>query len=120
MAIVVGPDATQAGGDGPGDLLAALVDVGEQPAALVADAAADHDHPGGEVLGLEDPGDAGRGDDDLGPAGVVGPVRDAGVHDGHRRVRGGALLGQQQGKRPSEGGAAARGCTPRVPATGTS
>ena len=39
-----GADAADPRGDRAGDLLAALVDVGQQLAALVADAAADHDH----------------------------------------------------------------------------
>ena len=43
MAIVVGPDAADPGRDPAGDLLAGLVDVGQQRAALVPDAGAHHD-----------------------------------------------------------------------------
>ena len=43
MAIVVGPTPPTRGVMAAGDLFAALVDVGQQLAALVADPAADHD-----------------------------------------------------------------------------
>ena len=46
IAMVVGPDPADARRDPAGDLLARLVDVGQERAALVADARADHDAAG--------------------------------------------------------------------------
>ncbi len=83
-----------------------LVHVGEQAAALVTDAGADHRGPRLDVFRLDDAGDAGGGDQDLGALRVPRPVLDPGVHDGDRGVRGRALLGQQHRERPAERGAA--------------
>ena len=107
MAMVVGPTPPTRGVIAPATSSQRLVDVGEQASALVAHAAADHDRAGRDVLGLEDAGHAGGGDDDAGAARVLGPVGHAGVHDGDRGVGGRALLREQQRERATERGAAA-------------
>src|SRR5204863_4172873 len=61
-----GPDATHPGRDPAGDLLAGLVDVGEQLAALVLHAGADDHATGLDVLGLDHARHAGGGDQDVG------------------------------------------------------
>ena len=70
--MVVGPTPPTRGVIAPATSSHALVDVGEQLAALVAHAAADHDRARRDVLGLEDAGHARGGDDDAGPLGVSG------------------------------------------------
>ncbi len=56
IATVVGPTPPSRGRDRAGHLGAGLVDVGQQPLALVAHAAADDGRPGADVLGLRMPG----------------------------------------------------------------
>jgi hypothetical protein len=53
-------------------------------------------------VGGDQPGSAGRGDDDVGGAGVGADVVDPGVHDGHRCVRPGVLERQQVGERTTD------------------
>src|SRR5204863_3251469 len=79
-----------------------LVHVGQQRAAFVADAGTDDDRAGRDVLGLDDAGYTGGGDDDVRLARVPRPVRHAGVDDRHGRVRRRTLLRQQQGERPTD------------------
>ena len=55
--------------------------------------------PGVMCSGWRMPGNAGGGDHDVGPPGVLGPVGHAGVHDGDGRVGGRPLLREQQGER---------------------
>ena len=106
MPIVVGPTPPTRGVMAPATSSHDSSTSGSNRAAFVADAAADDGRARLHVLGLDDAGDAGGGDEDLGLAGVVRPVLHAGVHHGDRGVGRRSLLAEQQCERAAEGGAA--------------
>jgi hypothetical protein len=96
MATVV--HAAQAGGDPAGDLGAAFVHVGDDPLPFPGQAAPHHARPRGDGVGSDHVGHAGRPDDDVGPAGVVGPVLHPRVNYRHRGIGARLLQREQQGQ----------------------
>ena len=62
--------------------------------------------PGFTMSAVIRPGEAGRGDQDVGLPGVGAEVGDAGVHHGDRGVGVGPLEGEQVGERTADGEAA--------------
>src|SRR5262249_39961601 len=102
-------------------LVAPLVDVWEELAALVAHAATHDRRAGGDVLGLEDAGNAGGGDHDLRPSRVLGPVGPPGGHGGDGGAGRPAPVVEERGEGTGRRSVVRR---PRMhtscPATGTS